>query len=143
MDKITSYLGLLDKDALVAALMDGTGLPTALRHVIPCMPSDAVQMSTTGKVGERNIIEAVDFCQAVMDRYRMHSSKAQPAVLDFGCGWGRITRTFLSETAADRITGADVRANAVELARSLAPTINFTLIDPRPPRRLSAMRRSI
>lgn len=132
-EDITSYLGLLGKDSLVAALMDGSGLPEAFRHAIPGMPSDAVQMSTTGKVGQRNIVEAVDFCQAVMQRYRQHTGSGQPAVLDFGCGWGRITRTFLSVTPAQRITGADVRSDAVEMARTLAPSLNFTLIDPRPP----------
>jgi SAM-dependent methyltransferase len=131
--ELTDYLGLLGKDSLVSALMDGSGLPASLRGLIPGMPSDAVQMSTTGKVGERNIIEAVDFCHAVMERYRKHTGTGQPSVLDFGCGWGRITRTFLSVTPASKITGADVRPDAVEMARSLAPAINFSLMDPRPP----------
>jgi ubiquinone/menaquinone biosynthesis C-methylase UbiE len=130
---VTAYLGLLGKESLVSALMDGTGLPEQLRSEIPGMPSDAVQMSTTGKIGQRNIIEAVDFCQAVMERYRKHGGTGQPSVLDFGCGWGRITRTFLSVTPANNITGADVRPDAVEMARTLAPTISFTLMDPRPP----------
>ncbi|MCP9835634.1 MULTISPECIES: class I SAM-dependent methyltransferase [unclassified Cyanobium] len=130
---LTGYLRLMGKESLVSALMNGTGLPEYLRSGIPGMPSEEIQMSTTGKVGQRNIIEAVDFCHSVIERYRTHTSSGQPAVLDFGCGWGRIARTFLSVTPASMITGVDVRPDAVELARSLSAAIDFSLIAPRPP----------
>ena len=133
MQDLAAHLEQLDKTALATALMGGEHLPPALRDILRGMPPDAVQMSTTGKTGARNILEAVDFCQAVMARYRHYCGSGQPAVLDFGCGWGRITRAFLTVTPPWRITGADVRPEAIEMARSLAPLIPFTLMDPRPP----------
>lgn len=132
-EDLTASLARMDRTALVAALMDGSGLSPAQRRLIPGLPPEDVQIATTGKAGERNILEAVDFCRAVMERYRRHCGAGAPAVLDFGCGWGRITRTFLSATPAGRITGVDVRPDAVEMARALAPAITFHQIDPRAP----------
>lgn len=130
---LLDHLKTLDKDSLVAALIGGAGLPKEMQGDIPRLPSDAVQMSTTGKTGYRNVVEAVDFVRAVMERYRAQNGDKDPRVMDFGCGWGRITRTFLSVTPADHITGSDVRQDAVDQAGDLAPNLSFVMMDPRPP----------
>lgn len=52
-EALFKYLGLLGKDSLTSVFMDGTGIPETLQSVIPKMPPDAVQISTTGKVGQR------------------------------------------------------------------------------------------
>lgn len=133
---LTSFMGILGKESLVSALMVGTGLPEEFRSSIPEMPSEAIQISTTGKAGKINMQEAIDFCQIVMEKFHKFSGSGQPLVLDFGCGWGRITRTFLSVAPPSRVTGADVRHDAVEMAKALAPEIKFVLIEPRPPAKM-------
>jgi len=102
-----NYPSLLGKVSLVSTLLDGSGIPAQMKDAIPKVPPDAVQISTTGKSRHDNMVEVVDFYQAVMERYRSFVRRAaQPRVLYFGCGWGRITRTFLSVTAAANIRGA-------------------------------------
>lgn len=134
IEALSLALSAMNRDELVAALLDGTGLPDDVKGALPKQAPDRVQMATTGKTGRANVVEAVDFCFAVSQRYRALSVRpAQPRVLDFGCGWGRVTRTFLSVTRPGLVTGADVRGDAVDLAQSLAPDIDFVLIDPRPP----------
>lgn len=49
-----THLRALNRADQVAALFDGTGLPTSLRGAIPGLPDDAIQTSTTGKVGLPN-----------------------------------------------------------------------------------------
>lgn len=133
-DSLAVYLASLDKDALIAALADGSGLPDAFRErTVVGLPTEAVQLSTTGKTGARNIVEALDFHKAVMVCFRQYCGAHPPAVLDFGCGWGRIARTFLCVTPSTQIVGVDVRADAVSLAQALAPGISFLVIDPHPP----------
>ncbi len=130
---LSTTLKSLDREKLIAALSDGSGLPLSYTSEIRGMPSEQVQISTGGKIGRSNIIESIDFCDAVMSRYVASGASPNPSILDFGCGWGRITRAFLKETTDGKVTGADVRSDALQLAKSLAPAINFVLMDPRPP----------
>ena len=54
-------------------------------------------------------------------------------VLDFGCGWGRMTRFFLKDVRPENLHGADVSPSLVALCRESIPSCPFWLIDPMPP----------
>ena len=54
---------------------------------------------------------------------------ANPRILDFGCGWGRITRFFPYLTSFDKITGMDVDEEMIGWAQRLMPHISFVAIE--------------
>src|SRR5262249_18027231 len=41
------------------------------------------------------------------------------AVLDFGCGWGRVTRFFLKDVAPSQLWGIDIRSETIDIAKKL------------------------
>lgn len=87
---------------------------------LPALPSEEVQVRFTGSCGAANLRQAFDFYRFVL----LHMPKAEVGryrVLDFGGGWGRITRFFLRECPADRLALLDCLTDAVETARSLDP----------------------
>lgn len=131
LNNLPAFFKTLDRTKLISALIDGTGLPAQFQGEILGMPDVGTQISTTGKKDEQNIIEALDFCQKVLT-YNIAPEARELNILDFGCGWGRISRVFLTATSAVNITGVDVRLDALELGRKLTPKIRFELINPRP-----------
>lgn len=55
-----------------------------------------------------------------------------PRILDWGCGAGRVTRYFLSETPA-AVTGADIDPDNIAWCRSAYPGGDFQVVPLRPP----------
>lgn len=104
---------------------------TLLANPLPQLPSESIQIGTAGKAGLQTMREASDFFNLVRTQYRSDLSEAK--VVDFGCGWGRIARTFLKEVPAENIMGVDPRAESIALARQLAPILRFEVIGNAPP----------
>lgn len=48
-------------------------------------------------------------------------------ILDFGCGWGRLIRTFLKDFHTQNIFATDVDAEVIDLARGLLPDVHFAV----------------
>lgn len=106
---------------------------------LPRLPSAGAQIATAGAAGMRTILEASEFYHAVKDEFERLGKKISTAnVLDFGCGWGRITRTFLKDVPASNIQGIDVRPDIISLAKSLTTDIAFDVTSPAPPTKFSA-----
>lgn len=91
----------------------------AFEGILPGFPDDAVQVRFTGSSGELMLWQA-------FGAYRMFRTLAADhglalpacrAVLDFGCGWGRIARFFLKDVAAHHLWGVDVNPDAIEICR--------------------------
>jgi SAM-dependent methyltransferase len=59
------------------------------------------------------------------------------AVLDFGCGWGRIIRYFIREVGPESLWGIDVSQTAIDACRETNRWANFERIDPLPPTHFS------
>ena len=91
------------------------------------MPSEEIQRDFTGRSGESTMAQAREFYSLV----RSYALDPQ-AVLDFGCGWGRITRCALEHLPTERITGCDPIPEMIALCRRMLPC-RFIQIDPLPP----------
>ena len=102
------------------------------------MPTEEVQKRTVGKTGEVTLGEALYFVNKVAAHCQAWAqpipSSAQ--ILDFGCGWGRITRQFLRYTDARNIYGVDPDDEQLEYARKAMPEVNFSTCAALPPTHL-------
>ena len=65
--------------------------------VLPTIPSDDVQDGFTAMHGRDNLSQAFEFYRYVRSVCRLIEID-KPRILDFGGGWGRISRFFLRDT---------------------------------------------
>ncbi len=102
----------------------------SLRGYLPSMPPDELQVRFTGGHGERTLREAFSFYRIVTQA----ASPTRPKVaLDFGCGWGRITRFFIKDFEKDKLFGMEPLGEVLEAARTTNRWATFKQIDLHPP----------
>ncbi len=106
---------------------------------LPGFPPDSVQINTTGQAGVDTLKEAFIFYQDCINTFRRLGSplQADHQLLDFGAGWGRISRFFLHELPVENIHGIDVTEDSVRTCQRDFRSDNFTLCDPFPPTSIS------
>lgn len=79
------------------------------------MPAAAVQERFVGSSGRPALEEATAFVDRLIAE--AGTDPAQWRVLDFGCGWGRISRVLLRVCTAENLVGADVLPQSVAMCR--------------------------
>ncbi|GEM_PF-885390 len=94
-------------------------------------PDDSVQIVTNSQKGEGTAHGALSILDCVLSCIR----EARPddmtrslSVLDYGCGWGRMTRLLPYYFDSSRIVGVDVDGDLVESANTLLPGIRHQQI---------------
>jgi cyclopropane fatty-acyl-phospholipid synthase-like methyltransferase len=98
---------------------EGQRLCPALADYLPGLPDDDFQASFVGLAGDEALKHAFRLYQLFKRLYEAHSGvlDSSAAVLDFGCGWGRIARFFLREVDPSRLWGIDVNEKAVTVCK--------------------------
>lgn len=108
---------------------------TRFVDVLPGFPDDAVQVRFTGASGEVALWHAFRayrlFRALAADHGR--AVPASQAVLDFGCGWGRIIRFFLKDIDANRLWGVDANPEIIEICRRNDRWSRFEVVTPSGP----------
>jgi SAM-dependent methyltransferase len=102
---------------------------------MPRFPADDVQRSTVGSSGAHALREGFQFF-SVVKRYAAQVEnplRGDTAVLDFGCGWGRILRFFLKDCGPANLTGIDVDPGLVALCRRTIGYGRFEVVTSLPP----------
>ena len=86
-------------------------------------------------MGDEALVEAHTLARAFKDLYQDYVGPFTQStrVLDYGCGWGRITRFFLKDVAAGNLWGIDCNEELIEFCRESNPWSCFELNDPMPP----------
>lgn len=94
---------------------------------LPAFPPEKVQKITNNLSGVETMRGAAEFYRIADQEMTKHLSRkvADLRLLDFGAGWGRITRLFLRSIAPEKLFGIDVDERLVAAGRELLPGLNF------------------
>jgi SAM-dependent methyltransferase len=86
---------------------------------LPELPEPALQRRWNGTSGLALAAQSARFYSAVKELYGRRGERelAASRVLDFGCGWGRLTRFFARDLAPDRLFGCDPVDDILEVCR--------------------------
>jgi 2-polyprenyl-3-methyl-5-hydroxy-6-metoxy-1,4-benzoquinol methylase len=102
------------------ALTDGRENEPKIRELLPTLPPDTIQAQFTGrsnKVAFEQAIGAKAVFLAQAKALGLDLTRSDLRVLDFGCGWGRITQTLFQDFLPSQVTGCDVMPEALETCR--------------------------
>jgi cyclopropane fatty-acyl-phospholipid synthase-like methyltransferase len=108
---------------------------------LPGFPSEEFQIASIGSAGTTALIEGQRFYTLIKhyaDRLGVTLDPQETAIMDFGCGWGRMTRFFLKDVAAENLYGVDVTPSMIETCKSTIPHGNFSVIGAEPPTTFAA-----
>lgn len=102
--------------------------------LLPRFPDATLQANTTGLSGEAAVRQAAAFHEDVVSSMAKAGAPLRPGmqVLDFGCGWGRISRMFMRDVSVRDIHGIDVDPEFIALCKDLFESDNFTTCAPMP-----------
>ena len=106
-----------------------------LGQPLPGFPSEEMQRNTTGLSSEAALRQAFAFYENVQDALGKAGARLAPAseVLDFGFGWGRISRVFMKDVRVENIHGIDVDPDFVSLTQELFGSDKFETCPAFPP----------
>jgi SAM-dependent methyltransferase len=94
------------------------GYPAILSR-LPEVPEPALQELWNGQSGVPLARQSCAFYKRVRDRFERHSAVplGDARVLDFGCGWGRLTRFFARDVPPSRLYGCDPVERILDVCR--------------------------
>jgi SAM-dependent methyltransferase len=115
--------------------MENPSLESPLGEPMPACPSADLQLLTTGQAGEATLKPAAAFHGDVVNCFGVAGNRLGPdtRILDFGCGWGRITRFFLRDVPLRNLHGVDVDPDFVRVCRDTFGSDRFVTCDSGPP----------
>ena len=89
-------------------------------ELLPELPEQGIQEMWNGGSGLALLSQSKGFYRHVADQQARHGSGSlrDARVLDFGCGWGRLTRFFARDVAAGALFGCDPAEEILEICRS-------------------------
>jgi SAM-dependent methyltransferase len=102
---------------------------------LPAFPSEELQRNTTGLSSEAALRQAYAFFENAHDALAKagRTLAEDSSLLDFGFGWGRISRVFMRDTRLHNIHGIDVDPEFVQLTQKLFDSDQFQLCPAFPP----------
>jgi hypothetical protein len=105
-----------------------------VRSRSPRNPPPDIQQKYVGASFESAYSEAGRFVQQAVDwAAELRPFDESVRVLDFGAGWGRISRMLLGTVPSSRLYAMDVDQDMVALVESTLPGINCLISQPYPP----------
>jgi SAM-dependent methyltransferase len=99
------------------------------------VPPEPLQARITTMTGDEALALGFKVYALVKRTYEEHAGPLTPShrILDFGCGWGRVTRFFLRDIAPENLVGIDVDEEAIAACRATNPWASFEHCERFPP----------
>ena len=132
---MSAPLSELSEEQWLEQILAGYEPSSPSRGVLCGYPSETLQENTVGCAGAAALTHAHRFWVDVRrscERLGVpltHSAR----ILDFGCGWGRITRFFFRDTSPENIIGIDVDADFIDVCRHIMSGGTYQVVNPLPP----------
>jgi hypothetical protein len=131
----------LRDDELIHALARADTLPAApavvdVVHTAPPNPPAAIQAAFVGSSYLTAYAEAASFVRVAdewLERHRKHPLADADRVIDFGAGWGRISRLLLAHVQPTSLFALDVDVHMTALVGATLPGVNVLTVQPNPP----------
>ena len=125
----------LSDDFWLWCLTAGYRANKILQSILPDLPSSEIQERFTGQSGVGTFEQAFSFKSVCFDQLRKLGLSAvhELRYLDFGCGWGRISRALLNSVPPDNIHAADVLEEAINICIDSQLGVNLQTIAAFPP----------
>ena len=107
----------------------------AIADLVPQMPEVSMQATFTGQSGDSTLREGFVAYRIFKNCYERHVGpfRSCEAVLDFGCGWGRIIRFFLKDIEPENLCGIDHSEEVVRVCHETNKWCKFAVVEPSPP----------
>lgn len=108
--------------------MPNPSLPE-LSGLLPAMVSSEIQMNWTGNQGDALLAQSLAFVESLADHYTRITGRAfkDLAILDYGCGYGRLARLMYYFSDERQIYGLDSWQTSITLCHQHGMTENIRL----------------
>jgi SAM-dependent methyltransferase len=109
----------LDADLWALLLTQEYSAYPNIRALLPSVPEPALQQLWNGTSGAPLAAQGAAFYRKLLERYAQHSHLplARARVLDFGCGWGRLTRFLARDVDPGNLYGCDPVEEILDVCR--------------------------
>ena len=91
-------------------------------------PSENIQVITNSLKGEATAKSGLSIFKELAAAIGQNKLCSNPRILDYGCGWGRITRLLATLSDDENIYGVDVDDRLISSAKECAETLEFSEI---------------
>jgi ubiquinone/menaquinone biosynthesis C-methylase UbiE len=121
-------------------LIHGTDRCPFLQQHLPSLPSQDFQASISGMSGSSALTVGSShyaLFKTLYRKYRRRPLAPSDHVLDFGCGWGRVTRFFLKDVDGNNLWGVDINEAAIDTCRQTDRWSHYATVPVLPPCDLS------
>jgi hypothetical protein len=123
-----------------APVIDALPVAVDVRHEPPANPPQELQEKFVGMSFESAYLEAYSFVSVVDEKlvkYGLPGLESAARIVDFGSGWGRISRLLLGKLTPTSLYALDVDPEMTTLVNRTLPGINAMTVSSFPPSALA------
>jgi 2-polyprenyl-3-methyl-5-hydroxy-6-metoxy-1,4-benzoquinol methylase len=130
--QLNSYSSIKDDSTWLELQLNPEKANEIYNISLPGLPPDDVQMRFTGLTGLQNLEQAFHFYKhsVLLSNLKQIDN---PKILDFGGGWGRVSRFFLRETSPQNIWIVDCLTDSIKWLKETQNPCNVIQNSPSPP----------